>query len=371
MATRRHFGAVRKRSSGRWQVTYWREGRNISAGTFDTKADALAKLATIESDLRRGNWIDPKSGDVTLEVYANKWLDHRHDLSVRTRDLYRYVLDRHVFPSLGSTTLMALAPTRIRGWNSEIAKVHPATAAKAYRLLSTIMRTAVQDGLIATTPCKVKGAGTERAPERPVATVAEIEALTAAMPCHIQLVIPLAAWCQLRRGEILGLRRGDIDLDNAMISVGQSRTFTMDGNSLVKEPKSRAGRRSIAVPRELVGVLASHLETYVATDDNALVILGRDGNPLSRDALQGSWEKARESISRRELRLHDLRHTGLTLSAATGATTAELMRRAGHSSTAAALRYQHATQDRDRILADALGGLINPARDNRSTAQLD
>lgn len=360
MATRRHFGAVRKRSSGKWQATYWHEGRNHSGGTFATKGDALAHLSTIEADLRRGAWINPKSGDVILETYANQWLDQRHDLSVRTGDLYRYVLDRHVFPTLGQTTLAGLSPSKVRVWNSALAKKHPATAAKAYRLLSTIMRTAILDGVLVSTPCKVKGAGSERAPERPVATVAEIEALHQAMPDHLKLVVLLAAWCQLRRGEILGLRHCDIDLDNSTISVVQSRTFRMNGESLIKEPKSKASRRVLAVPLEMVETVSAHLILYPSPDDETLIFRGRDGKPLSANALQGSWERARESIGRTDLRLHDLRHTGLTLSAATGATTAELMHRAGHSSASAALRYQHATEDRDRVLAAALGQLIKP-----------
>jgi hypothetical protein len=67
------------------------------------------------------------------------------------------------------------------------------------------------------------------------------------------------------------------------------------------------------------------------------------------------------TIGRDDLHLHDLRHTGLTFAAATGATTAELMHRAGHASSDAALRYQHATQDRDQVLADALEELSKPA----------
>ena len=360
MPTRRHFGAIRKRQSGRWQVTYWHEGRNHSAGTFATKADALAHLSVIEADVLRGAWINPSSGDATLETYANQWLDQRHDLSVRTYDLYRYVLDRHIFPSLGQSTLAGLTPSKVRSWNSTLAKSHPATAAKAYRLLSTIMRTAVLDGVVLNSPCKVKGAGSERAPERPVATIAEIEALHQAMPGHLRLVILLATWCQLRRGEILGLRRCDIDLDGSTIAIEQSRTFRMNGDSVTKEPKSRASRRVLAVPKEMIEALAEHLVHFADSGKDALIFRGRDGKPLSANALQGSWERARSSVNRADLRLHDLRHTGLTLSAATGATTAELMHRAGHSSASAALRYQHATENRDRVLATALGQLIKP-----------
>jgi integrase len=66
-------------------------------------------------------------------------------------------------------------------------------------------------------------------------------------------------------------------------------------------------------------------------------------------------------VGRDDLRLHDLRHTGLMLAAATGATTVELVHRAGHSSSVAAMRYQHATKERDRIIADALGVFVQVA----------
>jgi integrase len=358
---RRSFGTVRKRSSGRWQAVYFHDGRYRSSGIFLTKADALASLAAVEIDVRRGAWIDPRAGDVTLRNYGDEWLKNRPDLAIRTRELYRYVLDKHLYPHFGEIKLTELAPSKIRGWHAGLSRDHPATAAKAYRLLSTIMRTAVVDGLLSSSPCKVDGAATERAAERPIATVSEIEGLAKVMPDHLKVVIPLATWCQLRRGEILGLRRKDIDFLHAAINIEQSRTFGMDGKSITKKPKTAAGRRKLAIPAPLLDVLEHHLSSYTRADPDALVVQGRSGKELSRDALQASWEKARLEVGRPDVRLHDLRHTGLTLAAATGATTAELMHRAGHSSAPAALRYQHATQDRDRILADALAEIIQPA----------
>jgi integrase len=361
MTKRRHFGSVRKRTSGRWQATYWHDGRLHSAGTFVAKADALAHLSTVEADLRRGAWIDPRAGQVTVQSYANEWLDRRPDLSARTRELYRHLLDRHVIPALGQATLAGLAPSKIRGWHAGLAKSHPSTAAKAYRLLSTIMRTAVIDGLILASPCKVDGAGAERAAERPVASVAEIEALAEAMPESLRLLVLFAAWCQLRRGELLGLRRRDIDVMHATIHIEQSRTFTMNGRSLTKEPKTTASRRSLAIPGHLMALVADHLEQFTERDPNALIFSGSSGSPLTRNGLQAAWGRARVAVGRPDLHLHDLRHTGLTLAAATGATTAELMHRAGHASASAALRYQHATVDRDRVLADALANLVSSA----------
>ena len=362
MAGRRHFGYVRKRSSGKWQAVYRIEGQMHSSGTFQAKADALAYLSTIEADLRRGAWIDPRAGRVTLQAYANEWLDHRPDLALRTRELYEHLLSKHVFPVLGKTTLTGLTPSKIRGWNAELAVRHPSTASKAYRLLSTILRTAVADGLIVTSPCKVSGASVEHASERPTATVAEVRELTIAMPDRLQLVVLLATWCQLRRGEILGLRRRDIDILHSRVRIEQSRTFTRNGNSLIKCPKTAAGSRTLSVPSNVTEVIAEHLERFTSTDPEALVFTGVGGDPLAVGVLQKAWSKARLTIGRPDLHLHDLRHTGLTLAAATGATTAELMHRAGHSSAEAALRYQHATRNRDEVLANALEVLSRPSK---------
>ena len=361
MTSRRHFGTVRKRPSGRWQAVYWYEGGLHSAGTFSTKADALACLSTIEADFRRGAWIDPAAGQVTVKQYATEWLARRPGLSVRTRELYEDLLRLHVLPDLGKSTLSGLSPSKVRGWNAELAARHPSTASKAYRLLSTVMRTAVDDGLIIKTPCKVSGASTEHAAERPMATIAEVNVLTSAMPGRLQLIIQLATWCQMRRGEILGLRRCDVDLKHESVRIEQSRTFTRDGASLTKSPKTVAGSRTLSIPENVMGTLTRHLLQFTDVDKNALLFTTPVGKPITAASLQRAWSKSRLAAGRPDLHLHDLRHTGLTLAAATGATTAELMHRAGHASAGAALRYQHATKDRDHVLADALAELVRSA----------
>lgn len=361
---KRHFGTVRQRSSGRWQALYFHDGKIHSTGTFKTKADALVHLSTIDADVHRGAWIDPKAGKTTLDVYAERWLEQRNELAFRTRELYGYLLELHVLPTLGRTALGNLAPSTIRSWHASLAQVHPSTAAKAYRLLSAILRTAVVDGLLVSSPCKVDGAGVERPAERPVATLLEVGALESAMPEHLRLIVALATWCQLRRAELLGLRRRDVDLRHATIRIEQSRTVTMHGKSLVKAPKTQAGRRTIAVPEALIEKISDHLDRFAGPGPEDLVFLGITGVPLTANVLQVAWQRARASVGREDLRLHDLRHTGLTLAAATGATTVELMHRAGHSSSVAAMRYQHATKDRDRIIADALGAFIDVANSN-------
>jgi integrase len=81
------------------------------------------------------------------------------------------------------------------------------------------------------------------------------------------------------------------------------------------------------------------------------------GGHLAPSSLYGFWYPARHAAGRDDLRFHDLRHTGAVLAAATGATLAELMARLGHSTPAAAMRYQHAAADRDQAIAAALSRL--------------
>ena len=135
----------------------------------------------------------------------------------------------------------------------------------------------------------------------------------------------------------------------------------MAGVIVEKEPKSEAGRRTIIIPANVIPYLTSHLQRFVEPGTDALVIVGEYGGPLRPQVLSGAWSKARKKVGRDDLHLHDLRHSGLTWAAATGATVAELMRPAGHSPPAAAMRYQHATEDRDRVLADALAVLAKGA----------
>ncbi len=78
-----------------------------------------------------------------------------------------------------------------------------------------ILTTAVADEVILRNPCVVKGAGQEHSPERPMLSIAEVDAFTAAMPEPWRIAVEVAAWCHLRVGEVLGLERRDVDLVHA------------------------------------------------------------------------------------------------------------------------------------------------------------
>jgi len=356
---RRRFGRVRKLPSGRYQAGYLAPDNSViyAEQTFPTKASADRWLVLTESALVGGTWTSPERRRETVGEWAERWLESRTGLAVRTSELYAHLLARHIIPALGTFTLVDLSPEDVRTWYAGIAAEHPSTAAKAYRLLSSVMSRAVDDGTISRSPCRIPGAGNEAAAPRPLATLAEVKALTAAMHEHLRIIVPLAVWCQLRRGEILGLQRQDFELDKGVLHIVRTRTTMMNGTPVVKGPKTAAGSRTIAIPPPIIGDIENHLKRFVSPEPAAWVVAGEKGGPSQASHLETDWRAARLSVGRPDLHLHDLRHTGLTWAATTGATTAELMHRGGHASPAAALRYQHATKERDKTLASALGDL--------------
>src|ERR1700738_2369794 len=158
--SRREYGTVRKLPSGRSQARYRNRGGRLvpAAETFSTKGDAAAWLAKAQTDRARGDFIDPPAGRVTLAAFAEQFLAERV-LAERTTETYRGLLQGHILPTLGDIEIGQLAPGTIRAWNARLARRYPSTAAKAYRLLRTILNTAVTDEMIVRNPCRVEGAG--------------------------------------------------------------------------------------------------------------------------------------------------------------------------------------------------------------------
>ena len=126
-------------------------------------------------------------------------------------------------------------------------------------------------------------------------------------------------------------------------------------------PKSEAGLRTVYVPPNILAHLEHHLAASIGPEPDAPLFTGPKGGRLRPASLEQRWHTARASIGRPELHFHDLRHSGATWLAVQGATTKEIMARVGHASPQAALRYQHASEDRDAVLAGLLGALAETA----------
>jgi integrase len=355
---RRRFGYVRKLPSGRFQASFIGPSgiRQTAPGTFRTKTDADRWLSAAEADILRGAWLNEDLGRESLGNYARRWLRDHPQIGPRYRETCERNLRLHLVP-LHDVPLRALTPAVVREWYSSA--LHGGggriSIQQAYRFLRAVMNTAVRDGAIVKNPCQIAGAGSDRAKERPVASPAEVAALVEAITPRYRAAVLLAAWCGLRRGEVLGLRREDVDLTAGCVIVRRNRVELLATRaSFDAEPKTDAGKRIVALPPHVLPMLAEHMASWAGPDR---VFVGRDGRPMRGDAMRQAFDRARRKVGMPGFRFHDLRHTGQTLAAATGATVKDLMRRLGHASPAASYRYLHAVDGRDAEIASALSEL--------------
>lgn len=368
MSRKRIFGSIRRLPSGRYQVRYpGADGLSRTApNTFVTKAEADRYLAGVQSDMARGSWIDPARSRVTLGAYADRWLAERMDLRPRTRELYRGLLDRHIGPHLGPVGLSALGPARVRTWHAELIIVHGvgrSTVAKAYRLLRAVLTTAVADGLVPRNPCQIRGGGVERPAERPTASVVQVYALADAVRPRYRALVLLAAFSGCRWGELVALTRRHLDVEEGRVQIVSTWVEPVKGRPFLGPPKSDAGRRTVVLPPVVLPDLRRHLEIFSREGGDGLVFPGAKGAVISRRNFNkaAGWAVATKSAGLDGFHFHDLRHTGNTLAASTGASLRELMARAGQSSPRAALIYQHATETRAEAIARAMASLIADA----------
>lgn len=362
---RRHFGRVRKLPSGRWQVRHLGPDGLLRPAphTFPTKGAAEAWLTNVEADMLRGEWRDPDAGRVPLDEFAERWIKERPGLAGATVVLYEGLWRNHLEPELGRLELWEVDPARVRSWRQERldAGVGPTTVAKAYRLLKAMMTTAVDDELIRRNPCRIKGAGTERSPERPLVGVLDVYAIADNIKPWYRAMVLLGAFTGLRWGELIALRRRDVDLTNGVVHV-RSALQEVDGQLVEGLTKSAAGRRDVAIPAAIVPELRQHIAERAEKGRNGRVFVGPKGATPRRSNFQPVWAKATEAAGLEGLHFHDLRHAGNSF-AARSSNLRELMTRMGHSSSRAALIYQHATPEREQEIGAAVSQMIEDALD--------
>jgi integrase len=359
---KRRFGRVRKLASGRYQARYpGPDGVDRPApGTFADKKDADAWLTLKEAEILKGDWINPDDGKVSLAEYARTWIEERPGLRPKTVELYSYLLRKHLAVMLGPMPIADINPGHVRRWRTKLlaAEVSAVTVAKAYRLLKAVLNTAADDGVIRRNPCRVKGAGQEKSPERPTLTIAQVYALADAIDQRYRALVLLAMFSSLRWGELGALRRCDIDLAAHTVRVTRQLAEVRGGGFAFGPPKSEAGTRVVTIPEVIIPVIQWHLSCFAQQGDEGLVFTSPAGRPLHHTNFRRRvWLKALRAAGLPELHFHDLRHSGNTLAASAGATLRELMDRMGHDSERAAMIYLHGSDARQHEIADSLSKL--------------
>ncbi len=355
MATR-PFGTIRKLASGRYQARYWHLGKQVGADTtFATKAEARAWLARMETDLLAGRHVDPSSRRERFGEYAARWLEAR-DLRPRTRDTYASQLG-HILGEFEAVELRKILPTDVRAWHGRLAKsgLHANTVAKVYRLFRTMMDTAVDDGLLRANPVHIKGAAVERAIERPALDWDDVRRIAEAIHPRFAALVWVGATSGLRFGELAGLTRHHVDLDERTLRVEQSLAFIRGEGPTLVPPKSAAAHRTVTIPVSAAEILAGHIQAFVEDGPDAFVFTSVMGSPLLNRYFAPYWKRALLAAGLEEsTRFHDLRHLAGTSAATAGASLREIMARMGHASADASLRYLAASARRDSEIADAI-----------------
>jgi integrase len=201
------------------------------------------------------------------------------------------------------------------------------TVARIYRHLHAIMAAAVAAGILTTNPCHIEGAASASA-SRERAPISEDEALVMwrVYPARYRLSVRVAAETALRAGQVFGLRRRDVEVDNLRLHVAKSLK-RIAGKLTLGDPKTEGTARWVAIDASLAKALAAHMEEFTDEDDEAYVFCTSTGQPLDPAQRSTMFRRAREAAGRPDVRWHDLRSVAGMFAYANGAT-----RNAAHGS---------------------------------------
>ncbi|WP_301129709.1 tyrosine-type recombinase/integrase [Streptomyces cacaoi] len=353
---RRGFGRVRKLPSGRYQVRYPGPDGILRPAdrTFATVADADIWLARKRVEIEEGRWLDPEHGQTTVEDWGARWLASvSPQLKAKTQASYRSLITSRINPVLGDRELSSLRPITIAEWVAQMktAGLSPSRIRQAYRVLSQITASAVDNGLIAVTPCR--GVRLPRMPQTEPHILTPVEAsrvVRNAKPPH-DLMIALLAFAGLRVGEAFALRRSDVDLAHGRIVVDENLAEA-NGALVFDTPKSHQ-KRTLTLAPSLVKRLAAYLEALPGGAD-ALLFPNTQGQPLRYNQWRKAYfDPAVSAAGLSDVTPHDLRAShGTWVADRYGVMTAA--HRLGHSNASVTTRhYARPVAGRDSEMAEA------------------
>lgn len=371
---RRNFGTVRKLASGRWQARYPGPDNRLrpAAATFASKTEAVQFLATVETDLLRGSWRDSRLPVPTVSDWGAQFLrGQRPGLTPKTFALYESLFRSCVSDTFGSVPLNRVRKSAVREWVAALSSrgLSASRVRQALGLLAQIMDAALDDELIDVNPCRGV-----RAPRLPVSdprilTPDQVAELSDAMRPPFGLLVDLLAYGGLRIGEAFALRRSCVDLAERRLLIRESLSET--AGHLSFGPTKTHQQRTVTLPTFLVAALERHLSDRVAPSPDALLFVGRTGQPLHYNAFRTwHWDPAVRHIGLAGVTPHDLRATCASWVADT-AGVLEAAKRLGHARTSVTTRhYARPVEGRDRDVATRLDTLRQGAADVTSSPDL-
>jgi integrase len=366
-------GHIRERSPGHWAIVI--DVRDPQTGkrkrrwhSFKgTKREAQVECAKLIAAVGKGDYVEPSKATVADFVGAriNQW-EASGEISARTAQRYRQLLDNQIAPHIGSNALAKLKPLDIEAWHNALRPLAARTIGHAHRVLSKALKDAAKNDIVSRNVCTQQPAPKVKDDEK--AIVRDVPALLAKLPAwrHAPIAV-VALFTGMRLGEVLALRWSNVDLDHKVIRVREALEQTLQFGIRFKAPKSKAGRRDITLPDILVDALREHRKAQLELrlqlgagklPDDALLFADLDGQPWAPNLISMLWGNFARSIGIPEVTFHGLRHTHASQLIDQSVDIATISKRLGHATPAITLSvYAHRFQRDDRKAAAAINAM--------------
>jgi integrase len=319
----------------------------------------------------------PEPTRLTVGAWLEAWLDSRKsDLRGGTLASYRGMTRLYVVPELGRVPLRTVTRARLRTLYADLADhgghdrgpLSPKTIHNVATMLVKVFGDAVEDRLLTTNPAEHAHRLPSARRDMEVWTGPQVAAFLASVAGgRLAALWRLTFSTGMRRGELLGLRWSDVDLEAGALSVQQTRIRGIAG-LVYGSPKTAKGRRRIPLAGSTVAALRTHrraqaserIATGPAWHDEGLVFCGQDGRPLDPDSVSQSFERLAARAGLPRIRFHDARHTAATLLLSAGVHPKVVQERLGHATISTTLdTYSHVVQGLGEDAAERLAAAID------------
>ena len=364
----------------RWRVRWVDDQGQARSRFFERRTDAERFDANVRADLSRGQYIDDRSGRVTVAELAERW--RADQLHIESTAIHvEHAIRLHIAPVLGQFPVGRVRPSNVQSWVKDRSTVlAPTTLRVVYGYLNAVFASAVRDRLIASSPCVgIRLPNIDR-DKRVIPSPEQVHRLALLMPQRLSAAVYVAAGCGLRLGEVLGLEVENIDFDRAEVSVLQQLKSHKGRPPYLGRPKTKTSTRVVELPEVVADALRRHLENApepVEVDDDTssrkptrrlatLVFRSADGGPVLASTFSRTWVPVRTGVGLPpRWGFHGLRHYYATLLIHAGASVKTVQMALGHSTPTITLNeYVHEwpdALDRTRALVDGALGMPEAA----------
>ena len=367
-------GLVRQRADGRWEARLslgWRNGKRQRHSVYGTtQAEVLDQLA--EARQKHKNGMPIASTGQTVGEFLTHWLEDsaRPRIRPRTYDRFSELIRLHLNPALGAVRLEKLSPAHVQGFMTHKRKEEFAaqTIVSMRNVLRAALNQALRWGIVGRNVATLVDAPRIERPSLRILTEDETRRLLeTARGKRFEGVYTLGLALGLRRGELLGLKWEDVDLDHAQIRIVRSLQ-RIGKELLLTETKTAKSRRTLPLPQNAVRALRTHrkrqLEGRLATGpawrETDLVFTNSTGGPVEPVTLHRDFKRVLRDTGLPAIRFHNLRHTAASLMLARGVPLKIIQEILGHSSIAVTSGfYAHLTEQLKRDAAEVMDRVLD------------